>query len=1118
MTSLTQTNVITITSDEVDINTFTTLISTYLQSVIDTTTRKVDWKEKFVALQKEGFGTKQLNLNQLADIVHLNDNEDQSLVNIIITTCNTFPDINEKYAFKTDENNTDTIHMTEIMTPYLNIPITSNKNSIFDFTTFITKFLDNEINNMDNNEEYTWKEKWDNYKTEGFGNRKFTRFQLAKFILGTTELDKSLTNVINGIRNQFPPINDKLTFNQSKTDTDLWHLTNTINKIELSLLSSKQSPDIQKNEADEWTTMPVKRVSSHVPRENPETKPDIPTKNVNQFALLNVDADLSYDTSDESTKSKILDTPTSTDFSTTRDSNLPKVIPEEPSKIDSLTNKTKIYHEVEQAIKDKYIDELDTDKILYWVNTSINSISSTIEDRTNTSFAKINDHANDLIQDLENNISSIKTFTEDAKTNCDNAVKQSNKQVNTITRDLAKIETNAILHINTCANRRKAEIQGKIDELNNISLKITASAKLPSDCLDEVNKSIKLLRTSISNAYEQFEEDTNTIIDDQKQDLRQWIAASSPLPDTKVVNDINNELRKLKHERSLLESQRQEIDSWFQQIKNTTVPPSNVSSVKIEPGPQHKQPPFTADTAVRYTKGLCDVAGYIMNNTSPVYKDNKWHFEIFTMNGTTIHNCSEDHITAMHDVLPPPGSDPTILCTPPSPYFPPSPPRSAPIPTSFQQQTSNNWRPSRPLAANEFEYPLGSLPTSVNAQRLIKHAESWTYNLKSTLDLRGFYDQIQILLRPYSIYLKNYNEITANSGLEAIDIDTCKHYNIAQQQMSQGLMLYFQTHGQTIFSDYPEPLEYIAAFRASSNGLGFLKRLMKKRHPNLKDVINRKTPVAPQFKHHKNIYLFIQAYIEWIHDEDLRGGRKYDNKEKLDHILSNLDDRFNIAISKIEATVDKLYADPLHPLPFPPQLTLTSDLGIYITDLIPDDKKEDLTNTLPQIHAMTRHQYKKRDSNHTPRPTNPYNKTSFKEKTDVWADKLEWKVMPGMLCPACNKKDHNVYRTGCPALSIYSACKEFHDKTPKDKLDLVQRSYRQYQRDLAKKLKDRRNNDRRTLRLISSNYNDDDVGELKNLFFNKYKEDFQDEQYITDNPYDDYYVQESDEEQEDNLQ
>jgi Zn ribbon nucleic-acid-binding protein len=332
--------------------------------------------------------------------------------------------------------------------------------------------------------------------------------------------------------------------------------------------------------------------------------------------------------------------------------------------------------------------------------------------------------------------------------------------------------------------------------------------------------------------------------------------------------------------------------------------------------------------------------------------------------------------------------------------------------------------------------------------------------------------------------------------------------------MSQALLLYFNTFQDSIFKYYKEPMDYLAAFQSSSDGLDFLHRMMKERHPMLKDVINRTTPSAPVFKDFPNIHTFIQAYVEWIDDEYLRNGRVYNDKEKIDHILNNLDERFKIATDKIETMLDKIYANPLQPDAFPNQLLLTDRLGLYITDLIPDTRKEDLTNNVPTLHALTRSKSaqksrnpgKKYDIRDTSR--NPY-QTRKNDKKDKMDETLEWRLLPGATCPACKKNNHNVYHTGCANFGLFASCKEFYDQAPKEHIEKVKASYQKYQRELGKKQRERRNHDKQTLRTVAANFEEEEVAKLQKVLFTNYKKDFAEEQHLEENPYDDYYFDES---------
>jgi hypothetical protein len=96
------------------------------------------------------------------------------------------------------------------------------------------------------------------------------------------------------------------------------------------------------------------------------------------------------------------------------------------------------------------------------------------------------------------------------------------------------------------------------------------------------------------------------------------------------------------------------------------------------------------------------------------------------------------------------------------------------------------------LAQNEFEYPIGSIPLSVNLTTLIKHAEKWTFDIQHELDLNGFYNALINQFHPYHIYLRPYNEIQNDEGLQLIDTSTCVNYDMAKTQMSQAILYSFK--------------------------------------------------------------------------------------------------------------------------------------------------------------------------------------------------------------------------------------------------------------------------------------------------------------------------------------
>jgi hypothetical protein len=56
---------------------------------------------------------------------------------------------------------------------------------------------------------------------------------------------------------------------------------------------------------------------------------------------------------------------------------------------------------------------------------------------------------------------------------------------------------------------------------------------------------------------------------------------------------------------------------------------------------------------------------------------------------------------------------------------------------------------------------------------------------------------------------------------------------------------------------------------------------------------------------------------------------------------------------------------------------------------------------------------------------------------------------------------------------------------------------------------ERRNKDRHILRTVAATCGEDHFADLQDSMFNEYKADFNDAQYTTDNPYDDYYFDET---------
>jgi hypothetical protein len=181
-----------------------------------------------------------------------------------------------------------------------------------------------------------------------------------------------------------------------------------------------------------------------------------------------------------------------------------------------------------------------------------------------------------------------------------------------------------------------------------------------------------------------------------------------------------------------------------------------------------------------------------------------------------------------------------------------------------------------------------------------------------------------------------------------------------------------------------------------------------------------------------------------------------------------------------------------------------------------DEKIQDLTNTDPRPRNSARinkldnkYQDKQhRDKQSTPRQSaernNRYSNNRNGRK-DKWADNLEWKIIEGAECPGCKRSNHNVYSTGCPAFAQFAICKDFYETCSQQDLAKVKANFIEYQRSRRKLMNERKRNGRAAIRKFESKgvYDEEDMAKVKLTFFECYKDDFQEEQFLEINPFED---------------
>ena len=990
----------------------------------------------------------------------------------------------------------------------------------------------------------------------------YSRMKITNVILGRKPArgesqSDLLDSIIEKVTSSLPPIRDKYEFIRIESD-DIYHMqerqmpstspgttTDTTTKKEAVPASTSIKPTTDPV-ANAWTT-PGTKLSFQSKSVPAPTIPATPTGN--KFGALepaesqttttpdNNDPDISFDSSDKSSKS------------TEKPNELTKDNVSGENDIEQEEFSLQDRNKVVDAIANKTIHELDIELIHKWINTATDSIEMARQQLYGTKEAFIdditrvsNDQSEKLLQrskekfntyikeqaetcarDLKGDlITSVKSLRNEAKSlidNNDNIQKQHKKQIMTINSEIKNSESNVIAAINRCGNQHIHDLEKVVEDSKWCISQLECYKESAQQSTNQVSNAITRFRSEITDTFDTFKNDIMEAADDERDLFRHWMEQRKDLlsNDITILDELKKERDLVRAERRLMETERELISTernklviLMEKIRRQQSQPDNITSQPASTTRGQDDvillPPISPDTLVRYKHGLWDVTAYVMNTVEPYY-NNGWHYALYTASrGTEIFDCHEKHITIIKDTAPPSEDE--------KPLSPPRQPQQTQSKLPYirqqvinpenedQQQTSSStsWNKSyhqRPLGENEFIYPANTQPKTVRALQLHKAAKYWDLSIVNENGIRGFYDRLQGRLEEFNIFIREYDNIKAKSNIAAITPENCTNYNHAITAMSRTIFILLDENKSTIFEMYNEPLAYIEAYRRKMDGLGLLHHLMKKRHPALKDIRNETSITAPKFKTARSIFTFLNEYIEWLQDEKIRNNRQYTQKEQLDYILNELDSTYDLAKTSIREDIHMLNLNSTNPKPFPAHLTVDEDFALYIISLLPHDDQSSIYNaiTADMMTATSNAKINKVDG---PRQKNNKNKTN-----STWAKEIKWELLPGETCPACLKNNHNVYKTGCPTLATFAACSEFYKKTPKEKLEPVLQSYKQYQKELAKKLRDRRNSDKRAIRTLAAEYDDEDVAKIKKTFFNRYLEDFKDEQYCMENPYED---------------
>ncbi len=710
------------------------------------------------------------------------------------------------------------------------------------------------------------------------------------------------------------------------------------------------------------------------------------------------------------------------------------------------------------------------------------TIKSSYEEFSN----KINQYADDEKQEFLDFLSNHDDTV--AQANSERNLLEEKRRLLDMEKELMEKNQNQIDNKNISAVQNDIEMTIIKDEIAQLRTQVTA--------IDELKSENKRLAGELS-----------TLQSNVNHEVRMRITQS----EDKMKDEHRDEIMIMHKKITELEEQlkAQPSQQFCQPASSSTKmaqPPTTFSSrPTTNPNPTFQPPFFKIGQEVHYKMGKTQLDGYI---TEREFDNNidMWVYTISTTHGGTMNSCyeinilsKEAHKSTYVTPLPQARSNKSSYTN----LHPPKFEDDNGTPRGYDDDTSHSVTEIK-LAENQFLYPLGTAnKRSIYYSQISRYADKWKFELKDKHDLFTFYEQLVGLLWEYNILLKPYHEITLNTGIEIITATNCLNFENARKAMTTALFNFFDNNKETIFKDYSEPLALLPAFRSDSDGLGFLKYILRPIHPSLKDVTDTTEHERPLFKDCPNIHSFINRYKHWLADEKILGRPHYTDLEKLKYILNQLDDRFSTAKSKIQTQLNDVYANRHRPGKFPPHLKLDSKLnhlGLTIIELLPLEERHNFNNTVnsPQINKMQTRSNggNMRDTRREYRRNDRYNQR--KNTSHEWAKEIKWKRIPGAICPACHRKDHNVYETGCATLATFCACQDFIRQHTKEEIKPVLEAYNSYIRDLATKKRNVKQSYRKIIRKLVDKATDDEaIDDIKDEFFQNYIEQFEDEQ---DNP------------------
>ena len=649
------------------------------------------------------------------------------------------------------------------------------------------------------------------------------------------------------------------------------------------------------------------------------------------------------------------------------------------------------------------------------------------------------------------------------KTHTNEMSQHKNKNIEQIRGKMKLYEQESLVNI---ASKGASEYE-RINEVIEKASTVFENLKNYTATLERVNATIERSKKNLEVHHKRLYEDVTQEVTDKLQDARnsvdKWMERKIKRFDQDVECDDLQEIRKELEE---FRQFKKECHNELRVLKTNNLTTSkrfpNVDLSRDNghsPNDIHKksqQRNYKFGDVVHYHAGSYSSKGVIISVHATTQAGNTVYSILTTPDQRTFTNCkpsqiSPIHTSTIHDNTEVDDGDPDDS-----------------VIDILSQGSPYEWKSARDnLCENEFIYPLGTKVKRINTPYMLKNAKDWNFTLKKKEDIKQFYQSLQSRLLDYNIYLKQYEDITKDESLFSITQSNSENSQRANIVMTRALFTYFNDNKDTIFSEYDAPLVIFDAFKLQSDGEGFLKEMLQSVHPNLKPPTEDIVSIKPKFEDYENIHVFVNAFINWLNDEKVKQ-RHYTDRENISYILENLDDRFDSAKVKITRTINDAVANNSNQIDFPRKWSISNhQLSLDIMKEIPHKEtvNVDFTNDIaPKINVMTRSSSKRNQRKFRPSKYEHHDSTA---RNDQWYKNIKWKYLPGAVCPACGRNDHDIYQTGCPQMAIFCNCMEFYRSHDKRELEPVKQAYNDFMAEQRNKKKSHRSNYRRMIQHTS---------------------------------------------------